>query len=107
MSFWKKLGKLVYPLEKPIDKAYHSITGAPTSKQIRAQNNAINEQIQAYKDQTEITRQQVDKLKNEENNEKRRVEEKQIRSLRRNYRVQSFLGNQDSGEPDMTSKLGG
>ena len=68
---------------------------------------AMNEQMRAYKQQSELTRQEIDRKRNEENAEKRRIEEKQIRSLRRNYRPAGLLGTGTVTEPDMNTKLGG
>lgn len=83
-------------------------TGQPTSSDRRDQMNQVNEQIKNYKDQTELTRQSLNEKRDSVVAEKRRVEEKQIRSLRRNYSTQGFLGgNQAPSEPDMSSKLGG
>ena len=85
----------------------HNVTGIPTADARRNQAREIADQIQAYKNQTELSRQELATKKNEEIAEKRRIEEKQIRSLRRNYRAQSLLGTQDTNQPDMSSKLGG
>lgn len=70
---------------------------------------AINDQIKAYKDQTELTKQQLNQTKNEEVAQKRRIEEKQIRALRRNYRSQGagLLGVGAPASQDMSSNLGG
>lgn len=66
----------------------------------------MNDQVKAYKEQTELTRQELARKKDEEAVEKRRVDEKQIRALRRNYRPGSMLGSQASSQPDMNAKLG-
>lgn len=75
----------------------------------REQQNMINEQMKAYKDQTELTKQQLNEARDATNAEKRRVEEKQIRSLRRNYRSQGAgmlgVGTQDTS--DVNQQLGG
>lgn len=85
----------------------HAVTGIPTAEEKRNQQRMIQEQIDAYKEQTEITRQELARKKDEEATEKRRIEEKQIRSLRRNYRGQGFLGGAASDQPGMSAKLGG
>jgi len=85
----------------------HGISGMPTADDKRNQQKMINDQIKAYKDQTDITRQELNSKRDQVASEKRRVEEKQIRSLRRNYRAPGFLGGGESAQPDMTSKLGG
>lgn len=95
-----------------VSNLYHHLTGTPTHderEQMRQQRQVANEQIKAYKEQTELTRQQLDKTRNEENVEKRRIQEKQVRSLRRNYRTQAagILGVGQPATEDMTNKLGG
>lgn len=94
--------------EKETDVAGKAL-GIPTADERRKSQQMINEQIKAYKDQTEITRQEINRKKGEEAVEKRRVEEKQIRALRRNYRSsgRGMLGSSGSAEQDMTTKLGG
>lgn len=67
---------------------------------------AINEQMQAYKNETELTKKEIAAKQNEENYERRRIQEKQIRTLRRHFRAASILGNQAGSEPGMTEKLG-
>lgn len=82
------------------------ITGETEEDRAR-QRRMVNDQIKAYREQTEITKKELAAKKDEQAAEKRRIEEKQIRALRRNYRAQGFLGTQPSGQPDMSSKLGG
>lgn len=86
---------------------YHAVTGTPHSSEKRAQQDAMNEQIRAYREQTELTRQELNRKKDETNAQKRRVEEKQIRSLRRNYRTQGLLNTVQNKENEMATKLGG
>lgn len=68
---------------------------------------AMNDQMKMYKEQTEITKQEIARKQNEEAVEKRRIEEKQIRTLRRNYRSSGILGGAASTQPDMNQQLGG
>ena len=69
------------------------------------QRYAIGDQVQAYRDQTKIANDQIDQKRGEEQVEKRRIQEKQIRSLRHNFKPAGFL---DSGSSDgMSDKLGG
>lgn len=72
------------------------------------QKQLIAEQMKAYKDQTEILRNETNRARDEENVEKRRIQEKQIRSLRRNYRPTGggMLGIGEPAAQDMSSKLG-
>jgi hypothetical protein len=53
----------------------------------------------------EVQKEEINRKRYEEDFQKRRIAEKQIRALRRNYRAQSFL--QQNTQPDMTNKLGG
>jgi len=96
MGFWASL-----------DRSLGLPNRGDIEKEKDLQRKAINEQIKAYKDQTELTRQEVNNKRDQVASEKRRVEEKQVRSLRRNNRAPGFLGGGESSQPDMTSKLGG
>lgn len=100
MSIWDTIGDWA-------GSAFHRITGTPNASEVRRQKQDMNNQINAYKKQTEISRQEMASKKDEQVAEKRRIEEKQIRSLRRNYRAQGFLGSQPSSQPGMSSQLGG
>ena len=75
----------------------------------RDQRNLVNSQIKAYQDQTALAKQQLDESRAATQAEKRRVEEKQIRALRRNYRSNGagMLGVGNSASQDMDSQLGG
>jgi len=75
----------------------------------RDQRNMVNAQIKAYQDQTALARQQLDEARAATDAEKRRVNEKQIRTLRRNYRAQGagLLGVGQPANQDMNSQLGG
>ena len=70
------------------------VTGGETSgerkKKERDQKRMMNEQIKAYQNQTQITRQELANTKEQEVAEKRRIQEKQIRSLRRTNRSYGF-----------------
>ncbi len=106
------IGKIFGPIggflnDKGTD-LFHSITGIPTAAEKRAVQNQINDQIKSYKEQTELTRKELTNKANEQAVQKRRIEEKQVRALRRNYRAGvALLGTQQTGQPDMSSKLGG
>lgn len=79
-----------------------------SDKQMKEQNRLINEQIQAYKDQTALTQKELNDLKAQKDVERRRIDEKQIRSLRGQYRpAGGFLNNQSLGnEGVLPNKLG-
>lgn len=87
---------------------YHRVTGVPTAKERRTERHAINDQIKAYKEQTNLAREELNAKRAAEVTEKRRVNEKQIRALRNTYRSRGLLGGQVTPtEEGMTSKLGG
>lgn len=77
----------------------------------RDQRDMVNAQIKAYQDQTALAKQQLDEARAQTDAEKRRVNEKQIRTLRRNYRAQGasagLLGVGQPANGDMDAKLGG
>lgn len=66
----------------------------------------INKQMEEYKKQTELTRSELERTRGEAAAEKRKIQEKQIRSLRRNYRPSGLLGVGESATPDMSQQLG-
>jgi hypothetical protein len=86
-----------------IKDTFKHLTGQPTD----AERRAMNQQMKDYKNQTELTRQELARVKDQQIAEKRRIEEKQIRALRRNYSSQGFLGGSQSSQSDMSPKLGG
>ena len=93
-------------LEDKATDLYHSVTGTPTADQKRHMEKDIANQVKAYKEQSELTRKEIERKRGEELAEKRRVEEKQIRGLRRNYRSSGILGSQQA-QQDQSTKLGG
>lgn len=108
MSFWETVG--LGALEDFATDIYHKVTGIPTEDEKRNQQRMISDQIKAYQEQTELTRQELNTKREEVAAEKRRVNEKQIRALRRNYSgagMGGFLGSQPSDQSGMSSKLGG
>lgn len=71
----------------------------------------MQDQMKAYKDATELTRQEIERKRGEEKAEKRRIEEKQIRTLRGRLRPQGIMNNQSLGSAGnpatgTTTKLG-
>jgi len=92
------------------DKAtdvFHKVTGTPTEDEKRGQQKLLNDQVKAYREQSELTKSEIALKRGAEVAEKRRVEEKQIRSLRRNYRGSGLMGGGVTGTTDMNNKLGG
>jgi hypothetical protein len=94
--------------ERSASTIFHKATGTPSSKEKRNQQSLINEQIKAYKDQTELAAKELATLKDQKDMEKRKINEKQIRSLRGSYRAPGgFLNNQSLGNTNgLTNKLG-
>jgi hypothetical protein len=102
MSFWDPWGIA--------STTYHAVTGAPTAAERRAAQNAMQSQINFYKNQTEITNQEINEKRAQEATEKRRVEEKQIRALRGSHGVGGLMDSPDIGptdQNDLSNKLGG
>ena len=75
----------------------------------RDQRDMVNAQIKAYQDQTAVARDQLNQARDATAAEKRRVNEKQIRTLRRNYRASGagLLGVGQPANQDVDTKLGG
>ena len=94
---------------------FHAITGTPNADEKRNQQYEMNDQIRAYKEQTDLSMKALEEKKNEADVEKRKINEKQIRALRSNFRAPSgFLNNQmpkttndTSAALGQSSKLGG
>lgn len=88
---------------------FNKATGRISASDRRATNQMLTDQVNAYKEMTEISKKQIAEKKDEQSAEKRKINEKQIRSLRRNYRPQGIMNagsnpNTIGGESD---KLGG
>lgn len=62
-------------------------------------------QADEYSNAMKIQEDEINRKRYEEDFQKRRIAEKQIRALRRNYRAQSFI--QPNNPTDMADKLGG
>lgn len=90
---------------------WNKVTNNPSAAEKRQQNQLITDQVNAYKQQTDLTRQQLNDARAETQVEQRRIQEKQIRSLRRNYRSPTagvgLLGQGQPATEDMNTKLGG
>jgi hypothetical protein len=94
---------------------FNKLTGRPSADQLRQQQQQIADQVKAYQDQTELTKQQLDATRAATDVEKKRVESKQIRALRNNYRSPitggggggGMLGQGQTPAPGITDNLGG
>ena len=71
--------------------------------------NMINDQIKSYKQQTELTNQELNRTRSEQDATKRAIQVKQIRALRNNYRAAGagLLGVGQPASGDTSIKLGG
>jgi predicted DNA binding CopG/RHH family protein len=85
------------------------IVGGGNNKADKENQRLLNQQIKDYKEQTRITNAELARVKDEKMAEKRRINEKQIRSLRGKGSSRGFLGssNPEGNVPGMTSQLGG
>lgn len=90
-----------------VGDAIAGLTGGMTAHEKTKQKRQMNKQIQEYNQQMELTKKQLAETKAQNDAEKRRVQEKQIRALRRTNRAQGFLGITQEQEPGMSDKLGG
>lgn len=100
IDFFKDVIKQPFNVGKSILGA---ITGGGGNDDMR---RMMNEQMKAYKNQTELTRKELERTRGEADAQKRRIQEKQIRALRRNYRPQGLLGVGEPASSDMSSSLG-
>lgn len=79
---------------------YHAVTGTPTADEKRNAARAVSEQVDAYKKQTELSQEMIAEKKDQEQVEKRRLDDKFVSSIR-NRRSGGFLGSGDTaGFPD-------
>ena len=115
MSWWTKTRDTI---EKPFKWAedeggsiFNKITGRPSAAQTRASQQQITDQVKAYQDQTALEKQQLDEARASQDVEKRRIQEKQIRSMRRNYSAPNsgsgLLGQGQPAASDINNQLGG
>jgi hypothetical protein len=83
---------------------FDKITGQPSSDE----KKLMNEQMKAYKEQTALTKDELNRAKDQQVAEKRRIQEKQIRALR-GRSSRGFLGttSPEATTPGSSAKLGG
>lgn len=92
---------------------FNKVTGRPNAAQQRAQQQQIQDQVKAYQDQTNLERKQIDDARSAEESQKRLIQQKQIRNLRRSYRAPGStagVGMLGQGQPpteDTSKQLGG
>lgn len=81
--------------------------GAQSKDEKRQQQKLMNDQISEYKKQTELSKQEMNIAKDAKNAEQRRIQEKQIRAVRRNSSMRGFLSSSgDEMDSGVNSKLG-
>jgi len=110
MGFFGSIGRSI---EHGISNVWHAATGLPTASEKRDQAKLVKDQIEAYKQQTSMAEEQLNEARASREVEKRKVNEKQIRNLRHNYRpAGGFLNNRGltaaggSETGDISNKLG-
>lgn len=89
-----------------IGGAFNKVIGRESSADKRTQMQAIYAQTQAYKDQTAITQKQIDDTRAQEDVQKRKIEEKQIRALRGGFRPAGGYSAYNSGTSGGAGGLG-
>ncbi len=106
MSIWDVAKGII---TSPFDIAKKEVDYLTGKGDTKKQQELMNEQIKAYKEQTELSKAELSRAKDEQIAEKRRIQEKQIRSLRRSSSSRGFLGtsNLDATNPAMSNTLGG
>lgn len=80
-------------VDNSLGALYNRITHNPSAAERRAQASQIAEQVDAYKQQTELSKQELNATRDQQVAEKRKINEKQIRSLRNKFRPAGFLNN--------------
>jgi len=85
---------------KKAEKFVSNIIPHQHSADRRAANAAAAEQIAFYKEQKDMMTKEATRLEGEREQEKRRIAQKQIRSMRRAYRAPGFMESAGSGLSD-------
>lgn len=78
-------------LDNKLGAAFNRITGHLSAAERREQANQVNEQVKAYKEQSNLAKSELDRVRGEQATEKRRINEKQIKQLRRHFRPAGLL----------------
>jgi hypothetical protein len=100
---------------------FNDISNIVSGNDWKKQQTDVFDQMKAYQEQTDMAKQQMSDLQNQERIQRQKIQEKQIRSLRSNYRGGAagggagFLNNQGNANsptngigasPGIPSKLG-
>ena|SRR5205814_2369501 len=109
MSWWTDLRDFAEGSISKQEGIVGRAMGIPSADDKRKQQQQIADQVKAYKDQTNLANQQLVDSRNATDVQNRLIQEKQIRSLRRNYRSQGvgMLGVGQPANQDMNTSLGG
>lgn len=103
-NFWESLLKITNDEGfKTGMKAFNEVTKDGLLNKL---DDPVTYEIKQYKKQTELARQELNKIRDQQATEKRRINEKQIRSLRNNYRPRSLFAAANN-EEGMSDQLGG
>lgn len=70
-----------------VESGFNHVVGRESSDDKRNEQYAINDQIKAYKAQTDLSNQLLQQNQQQQDVLKRQVNEKQIRALRNNFRA--------------------
>jgi hypothetical protein len=84
---------------------FNKITGRTPEADKRNQARQVQEQVDAYKKLTAITEKEIETKRVEKADEKRKVNEKQIRQLRNRYRPSGGLLNYAGGGQPSSNQL--
>lgn len=95
------LDKVIDVATSPLRLSRDAILGDPADK--RAAAEAMRAQVDAYRKQTELAEGEIARKRDEENTQRRRIEEKMIRGKRRGFAPSGFLDN----EAGVSNTLGG
>lgn len=85
---------------KSAERAVSNVIPHQHSADRRSANQAVAEQIDFYKQQKEAISEEAKRVSDERSEEKRRVAEKQIKSLRRGFRSPGFMDEASTGLTD-------
>lgn len=74
------------------------------SRERRARNEAVAEQISFYKQQKEMMNREYERSESERKTERDKISKKQIRSMRRSYRAPGFM---EDATVELSERMGG
>lgn len=88
---------------KKAEKAISNVIPHQHSADRRAANAAMAEQISFYKEQKDMMTKEATRLESERDSEKKKIAQRQIKSMRRAYRAPGFM---DSAGNELSDTLG-